>query len=310
MTTAVEKEAPKTKKTEIETVIFERIDQRDSGFIQEGTERLPEPIQLRSPKFLSSIRSSHYLSKPEGKDKQRSAVYIRYINGVDVVEVDIQRQKGLESRVNPKRDLIIFKDGQLVVANEGRLIGLVNYMRKSSFCGTNPDRDPTVEVLWVEVFPEKTKSDVNEKAFLEGDAVAMIRKLVERDGDGYTYDEDKLSAYCDLMGATAESPAGKVNLLIALAKKDPANFIEKVKIFEQQYMSEIALAVELGVIQFDDTAVSYVKDGKLITTYNSKLNKGQRYEKLAGFFQTFEGDGAYKIFKVELDQAKERLTNK
>ncbi len=304
MSSTAEMEVPsKEKKQEVEVAIFELAEQNSSGFIQEGTENLPEPIEIKGPKWRKVLNKSHFRDGVKNVD-------IRYINGVDEILVDEQNKFNYTAKANPRRDMIIFKDCNITVAREGKLIGMVDFLRTSSFCGTNPKRDKSVPILWNEIFPEKTKTDVNEKAFAESDAIALVRSLVKKGADGYEYEEEKIIAYCNLLGATADSPAGRVNTLISKAKQDPVLFLEKIRSFDQTFITEIMMAEEFGVIAFEPTSVGYVAKEKLIITYSSKLNKDKKVQLLAAHFQSFEGQEAYREFTVELNAQREKGTSK
>lgn len=293
----------KVKKPVIETAIFRLTELFPSGFFQEGTENTANPVEIQGPKWRKVLNRSHYRDGA-------SNVEIRYIHATEEIHVDEQVKKGLVSRINPRRDMVVFKEGDIVAAAEGSGIGLINYLRKASFCGTNPDRDETVPIRWVEIFPEVTRSDVNEKAFEEAEAIALIRSLAQKVDGAYEYNEEKITAYCNLFGSTAESPAGKINTLIAKAKMNPELFLKKIASFDQSFITDIMVAEELGVISIEATSISYLSMDKVLITFPEKTKKEKKVMMLASLFQTFEGESLYREFMVNLNLAKEKNTNK
>lgn len=296
---------PKKNTVKIETAIFQLVDTGSSGFIQEGTEMLAEPVEKKYPTHRNVLRMSHYRD-PKNPDTN---IKIRYVNGIDEINLDKQIAAGVVT--NQRRDMITFKDGYIFVAREGKLKGLVDYLRKSSFCETNPNRDITENIIWREIFPEETQMNVNKKSIVRAKAVALISSLIHENGeDSFEYDMDRIDALCSLLGTTAETPATKVNVLIAKAEHDPEGFMRKVELFDKESLSEIAHAIELGVISVEDTSVSYVEGNKVLITYPSRLSKEQIYQRLAGYFQSYEGANDYREFKVHLNHAKEKAAAK
>lgn len=281
--------------------------QKGSGFIQEGTERLPEPIEISAPSSRSILTTSYYFKKD--KDGVPRRVNIRFIHGVE--EVEVQKQKAAGHEPNPLQDLIVFKNGKLTVAREGNTIGLFDFLRKTSQNKTNPDRDPSATVVFEEIVPEKEKSGLNDFEFAQADAVSKVRALiVERKGDHIKYDEDKLGVYCGLFNVTSDTLSGKLNALLGLAKTNPEMFINQVDSLENKVQLEILHAEELQMISFTSTTVQYTTKDKIIMTFTgASQSLEKRRERLVTFFQTPGGAVAYQEFLAELEAAKKSKLN-
>jgi len=298
---ALEKPTKTVKEAKPETVIFKLVDQSKSGFIREGTENLPEPDELVVSRFRKIVSHSYYM-------ENNRIVPIRYIRGCD--EIHVSEQERLGVKPNPQADAIIIRNGVLAAENSGFNIGLIKYLRNSTFCGTNPKRDTNTPVIWVEVFPEKNKEQNVDEAFEMQEAIALIKRYVRKTKDGYEYNEPQLSALCNLFGTYADTPAGMAETLVGLAKMNPKDFISKVHQFDNESVAEIAIAVDLGVLKFTNTTCEYVNKNKIIKTFSPKLTLEQKFSDVAAYFSSLEGQGEYKIFKAEVASAKEKKSNK
>ena len=292
---------------DVPVAYYELVDQRPSGFIQEGTERLAQPNEKTAP-TMTKLRSRSYYFKKDSKGVLRR-VDIRYIYGVE--EIDVIKQDERKFQPNPVTDNIFLKDGKFAVAREGSTIGLYDYLKKASFNETNPERDPAAEIRIREVVPEKAKAESNDLEFDIAEAMLLVKDLIlSRAGDKIRYDEVKLNAYCSVFSVSAEHNSGKLNTLIGLAKSMPTLFKEKIKAFENRFATEIVHAEELGLIKYNGNTVEYVAKPEIIFSMpGAFVKKDLVREKLAAFFQSEEGAQAYAKFLIELEGIKASKAN-
>lgn len=290
---------------EAEVGVFILVDSQDSGFIKKGTEKLPEPDQLRYPSVRKIMARSAYAKFERGKTGY-SRVPIRYINGVEEIHVDKQDKAGIYP--NPNADLIEIKNGQLVVSGQGETAGLLNFMRLNSHNITNTKRIPTAEAIFKEIFPEKEKELDLDQEFLVDKALSLVGTLVlgKNSKGGYLFDDLRLEAFSRIFNVVADSPAATIQALRANARLNPSKFLDLAKEFEDNTMADISHAVQLGLIQFGDTSVSYVGENKIIKTYSKQLTDEYRVRHLSSYFQTAEGHGAYSEFKAKLAAVKNK----
>jgi hypothetical protein len=290
---------------ESEVGIFVLLNQQPSGFIQKGTEKMPEPIELMNPGKKSILTRSAYARPLKGGKKGFERVKIRYLASSTKIHIDEQVDEGAVE--NPVDDRIEFTNGQIVVAAEGSGVGMLNFMRHDSRNALGKDRIKSVEPVYTEIFPEKEKVEDNEEVFAQAEAVVYINKLIiSKTVKGVEYEEDRLNALARLFNVVADTPAGKISGLIANAKIAPADFLKKAKEYEQSIVIDISHAVALGLISLEGTKASYVGTQEIITTYSDKLSTDQKTQKLAAFFTTKEGEHHYKKFVIELNDKKEK----
>jgi hypothetical protein len=297
---------------EVEFAIFELIDRQPSTWLKKGTEELPEDQQVRkdAPGVRKILNVSAYATdvkkNKEGKIIGYNRVETKYIFGA----AEIATKKLAEDSTaipSPEDDQIVFINGRLIVANDGGFKSKFKFMKEGdSRNETNPNRIPSVDAVYREVFPEKEKEVSYEKEFAISKAITKVEELVDRDKNGYTYNENKLNAFCKLFGVSAESNGGKVVSLLGLAKADPFEFLDKVRIFEQQVYQEIASAIDLGLIELEPNRATYVGKNEIITTYSDKLSNEKKIRYLADFFNSEEGREQYELFKIEFEYKKEQ----
>jgi hypothetical protein len=294
-----------TSTKDIPVAFFEMTGQRPSGFVQEGTERSADPNQLTAPEILKIRSTSHYFKNTKNGLER---VDIRYILGVNTIVVAEQDAK--KHLFNPRRDVIILRKGMITVAREGNTTGLYDYLHKCSYNESNPERDTAVDIRFREVVPSKAEVDDNELLFAQAEAVNLVKALVTKNGEAYVYDEEKLNAYCTLWQVVADSPAAKINALIANAKLKPVEFIEKSKAYDQRFQMELVQAEELQLIKYGQTTVEYVQKSEVILSFTGAfLSKDVKRERLAAYFQSADGAIAYQRFLIELETIKGKRVN-
>lgn len=285
------------KKNKEEVGIFELLDTQPSGFIKEGTEKLPEPVELAHPAYRKILTNSAYY---DGKGVRQ---VIRHVANAKSILVSEQNKEGVAP--NPKLDQIIFKNGRLIVSSVGKTGVLLKYLRASSMNIGAEGRIEDATPVYKEIFPEKETEGFNVKEFDIAKAVGIVQQLVTVGKDGYEYDEVRLNAYAKLFNVIASSPSSQIASLIATAKAFPVEFVQKIQHFEGNMMIDLAHAETLGLISFGDTQVTYVGENKVLTSYSNKLDKEQKVRTLATLFQSPEGAEELRIFQTKLAVLKE-----
>lgn len=294
-----------------EVAVFELIDRQGSGFIRIGTEKMPEPDEIDVAGYRQILAKSAFRQGKGKKDPKTNLktgpydrIAIRYRADSDsIMPAEQDEANSAESYEN---DRIVFKNGRIVVINEGLTKGLFAFLRHDSRNVTNPKRIPGVKGVYREIFPERENENDLSDIFTENAAVSYVESLITDKTPGkFQYDENRLIALCQYWGVVADSNGSRLKSLVALAKHKPAEFLQKSQAFEEQTMTEIAHAVKLGVIKFEANRVTM--GDKVLFSFSDKLTEKQKYNALSGFFQTHDGDGKYREFAIELSAAKKRL---
>lgn len=290
-----------------EVAVYELIDRLGSGFIREGTERMPEPDEIDVAGTRTILSSSAY-RKNTGTQKKPNwkRVPIRYRASSESVDPEEQDKLGHEA--NPANDKIVFKNGRLVVVKEGLSIGKFEFLRKDSRNETNPDRIPTVPVIYREIFPEKENENSNEDDFALANAISYLQEFItdKSEKKGISYDNYRLGALARLHNIVADSPGGMMKGLLANAKLNPLEFLNKSKEFEIATATEILHGLKLNVLSFENSRVINVPRKSVLLSFETGLQEDQRIKRLAGFFMSEKGAAAYQMFKVDLNDAKEK----
>lgn len=300
--------------TDAEVAVFELIERKKSGFVLEGTENLPEDQrdELDAPGFRQILARSAYRVKRKGQQHGRGQkvtgfdrVPIRYRS--DSTSIDPAEQDEQGSLENNENDRIVFKKARLIVVNEGPGEGMLKFCRKDSRNETNPDGFPNVPKIYREIFPEKENDLGNVEEFAIAAAISFIEGLIiDRTPGKFQYEENRLSALSQFFRVVAETSGGKIKGLIAVAKIDPVTFLREAKEFEEMAMTDIAHAIHLGIIRFEETRVILVSKGIPIHTFSNKLKEEDKYRSLAAFFHSPQGLNKYTEFTIELKNAKNR----
>lgn len=286
------------RKNEAKVAIFQLKNPQGSGFIKEDTIGTPNPIELMFPGIRRLHTTSAYL-KNKGTAKEERVV-IRHIASERTIEAEKQRNPELSNGVN---DGIEFKNGRLIVVDEGRSRMKYAFMQKDSRNATNPDRLPDADEVYEEIFPEKEK-EVNIAGIIdrqEAEQYVKDKFILSRSKEGFRYDEEKLDAYCHLFNIAAESPASKIQGLFTMAATYPGEFLRKARSYEETVYLEISQAERLCIIEFGATQCGYMNKNKLLVTYSAALSDGDKKQKLASYLQSSAGAVDYKEFKIELE---------
>lgn len=291
-------------------MFIELVDQRDSGWVLDGTRGTKDEKRLTSPSAEFIPNRGFRLVRVKGENGEVEYVNeaIRYIKNCPVLSVEEQNRRGFRPSKNKMEDLIIVKGGNFSVTREGSFSLLYDYLEQVFYNATNPDRPSSAKGIFKVVELGKKEEQFNENEIAIADAIQFIGTLYDKKGkDEFIYNEDKINSLCKVFLVYAETPSGKINGLIAHAKKDPIGFLDKALKFEQGILMEISQALELGVIKFNsNTAVYCNKDKVVAMVGNGNIKHDKKIEKLANLLGSSEYKSVYQEFKIELEAAKEK----
>lgn len=301
------------KKAKAPTMFIELVDQRDSGWILQGTIGTKNETRLTSPsaEFIPNrgFRLVEAINPETGKPELQNEE-IRYIKNRAVLSVAEQQRKGIFPAKNKLEDKIIIKGGNFSVTREGAYIGLYDYLKDSFYNISNPNRPASAKAIYKVVELGKKEEALNENKLAIAEAITFLGTLWSKQGNQFIYNEDKINALCQAFLVFAETPSGKLNGLMAYAEKDPVQFMNKALKFGQTIVMEIGHALELSVIRFNGNKVAYCGKDKVIASLGTgNISQEKKINRLADLFGTDEFKAAYEEFKVELDAAKENQFN-
>jgi hypothetical protein len=300
----------KEVKKKAPTMFIELVDQRDSGWVLDGTAGTPHEKRLKSPSAEFIPNRGFRLVKT--KDEDGETIYmneaIRFIKNCPTLSVEEQNKRGFRPSKNKQEDLIIVKGGNFSVTKEGSFSTLYDYLEQVFYNESNEKRPDSAKAIFRVIEFGKKEEIVNEKEIAQADAIQFIGTLYTKKGKGdFVYNEDKINALCQLFLVFAESPSGKINGLIGHAKKNPEEFLSKAMKFEQTIVMEITQGLDLGVFHFDKNIATYSNKEKAIASVGTgNLSQPKKIERLANILGSDEYKSHYAEFKIELDAAKEK----
>jgi hypothetical protein len=303
----------KEVKKKAPTIFIELVDQRDSGFVLDGTKGTQHEVRLKTPMVEFIPVRGYRLTKmvnPDTNIEEEQNEAIRWVKNSQVLSLAEQKRRGIEPPKNGMDKLIPVKKGNFSVTREGSHISLYDYLMQVFYNMSNTNRPDSAKGLYRVVELGKKEEQVNEKKLAIAEATKFLGSLCVKQNGKYKYDEDKINAICNMFTVYADTPAGKLNGLIAHAERDPVNFLNKVLKFEQTIVMEIGHALELGVVLFKGNTLVYGNKEKVIFHLgNGNLSQDKKINKSADLFGADENKAAYEEFRIELEAAKEKQFN-
>jgi hypothetical protein len=300
---------------EPEVLHIRLVDQRPSGFIlDDGKRGTPQQTELTAPlmRFIPNFgyRRGIKVEIDPRTGKKKEIFYnepIRYIKNQTEISVQVQDALGIKPAHASQEDKIMIRRGDFSVVNEGSFIGLFKFIKEAFYNVSNPHRSKSAKGIYEEVVMDKEEETINEYDLYLADAVKFVSKFYQRGPKGYTYNKEKIDALADLFAIFAETPAGKVTALHAIAKLDPKGFLERAERYEQKNMTVIAHAITLGVLQIVDNVVSYASKDKVVMHLgNAPMSKSDQIAKIADLLETPDFAAAKEelLFEIELQKEK------
>lgn len=294
----------------IPTVLFELIDQRDSGFIQDGTRGTANENQLRAPQvsWIPNTGLTCDLIKDE-KSGIVTPTYreIRYIKNSNII--DKAEQDKMHIKPNPHVDLIEFKQATKLVSRQGSSINEYDYLMTVFYNAGAANRPDSATAIYRAVDLNKNAEILAEDDEDLERALNIVNSLKVKTGSKdqpYQYNEERIEGICTILGVAADTPAQKVYTISAFAKAQPRAFLQKVENFEQFIQTEVNHAVQLNVITFENNAAIFPEDQEVIKDLGKgNLGMDKKINRLSDFLKTNEGNAALTKMRLLTQLAKE-----
>lgn len=301
-----QKELKAAADKKVPTLFIELCDQRDSGWVLDGTGGTKNEQRLTSPsaEFIPN-RGFRFV-----KDEATGEFYneeIRYIKGQREISVVKQKAMGIQPTKMRLEDKIMIKGGNFSVERKGAYIGLYEYLTQVFYEEKAPGRPDGVRPLYRIKEIGKVEEVNNDRKLAAADAIQYIGTLQRRKGKGYEYDEPKINTLCNVFLVFSETYSGKISGLIAHAENDPIAFMDKALRFEQTIVTNVSHALELNLIRFDGNTAAYCNKEKVIADLGrGNISLDKKIKKLSDLFGTPEYKEIYEEFQVELAAVKEK----
>lgn len=303
---------------EPEVLFIRLVDRKKSGFIMDlngeyaGSKGTQFYHELDSPtdRFIPNrgYRLGYKEEMVNGKKKRISYHEpIRYIKEQTEISVQVQTQLGIMPHRIGQEDMIRIHRGEFSVVNEGSFVGLVRYLRESFYNKSNPKRPATATAIYEVVEPGKEEEKINELDLYIADAISFIGKLYQKGPKGYTYKTDKIDTLCQMFFVFAETYAGKITALNAIAKRVPKEFMERAEKMENVGIANVVHALELNVIAFQGNVVELVGRQKVVADLGAgNYTNDKKIDMLASLLATPDYKAINDEFLLELEIAKEK----
>ena len=312
-------------------------DQRWGGYVREDTVNSTNPITKTCPdsfaiptegygiRFVKVSRYSNGVERRtvldssvaikaiKNKEKEYEDIIeepykIRYIFGCPNNDLEWQKKTGWEPSVDPHTDSLWIEDGVQTVSYSANPTKY-RFLKELENNASLPFRRDHVRALYYEIQPKKeAELDITaELAVIE--ATKEWEKLSMRGKNGtFTIDEQKTSGYAELLGIRAASLPEKLKSILVFAKTNPIAFIEKVRAYKEEVITEITHAMQLELLKFEGSQAVFIASKKNLEL--GKLTDGQsKIERLAVLLQTEEFKPTRVDLKNQIEVAKERNLN-
>lgn len=286
-------------------LLLELATKRNSGWIQKGSEG-STPI-YRNTSEMEYIDSEGFMGKVLS-DGSIQNVKIRYIQGED----EILWEKQEERKLNPRRkdSKIIFHNGFMTVVRSGNTRGLYDYVSNVFNNENAPNREhSSATVLFRVVDLNKKAEEINESEETVVMALAEVYKLRKKNSKGgYDYDEGKIDSYASVLNIYGgDNPAQKIKAIADFAKLKPDAFMKSITAFNSVISTDVAHALELGVIEIEENVAQYREGSHVIRSLGTqKLNRKQQIDALSDYLKTPDGNEALTKLRAALEVAKEK----
>lgn len=285
-----------------EVLFLELCGLQNSGWVMDGTENTPTPVQLRAPGVCFIPASGFRKKKKENGKFENEA--IRWIKNCPFITVQEQKEHGYER--NASEDIIMIEKGYATIVKNGETEALYDYLEQAYYNETNPDRVASATKLYRVIKTDEVREKFNDEEFLAAEAVTYVGTLKAKQGKSYRYNEERIDGICKLLNIYADGYPDKLYAILEVAKKRPEWFLTTVGKFEQTTLTEVSHCLEMNVIKFSGNTVEYCNKEKVIISLGSgRISQEIKMEKLADWLRTQEGHEAYMELKAELEAAQE-----
>jgi len=285
-------------------ILLELADKRNSGWVKKGTEGSnPEYMDTAE---VTWICPEGFMAEDMGDGTRRNK-RIRYIENEEIIDADKQDQLKMEPK--KKSSKIMFHKGFMTVVRDRNTIGLYDFVRNVYANENAPNRQESATVLFREVDLNKKAEQINENEEEVVMALAQVYKLRKKNSKGgFDYNEDKIDSYASVLNIHGGEDYGQKILSISnFAKVKPAVFMQAITAFDSVVSTEVAHALELGVIEFEENVAQYREGNQIIKSLGTqKMNKKQQIDSLSEYLKTPDGNEALTKMRAALEVAKEK----
>jgi hypothetical protein len=299
--------------TEKHPVIYlELTEKRNSGFVKQGTEGTSFHEELNCPN-ISWIPNSGFRAVEEDHNGVKTTVFkeVRWIKNCPTIDKEDQERRNIKP--NPFEDKIPFEKGFATVVRNGSTISLYDYLTDVFFNENSIGRPETADAIYKIMQLDKQAEEIDESDIVMADAIKLVASLriqTSAKDKTYKYNEERLTAICELCAVYADSIPTKFHALMSLAKARSKWFMDLVEKFEQTIVTETTHAVELKVVRFDGNTVLYTDGEKVIKNLGTgNLSLDTKIERLADFLKTKEGNEHLTELRAKMAVAKDNLKN-
>lgn len=314
-------------------------DQKGSGFFREDTIGTPNPIEKTCPgSFFLPTRggeSIRYVSIDENRKRKvipredalrmlqnKEAGHeniipekyeVAYIKGCPEISVQWQKENNWQPSVDPHSDVIMIEDGYAEFEYSNDPVKY-RYVLELMWNRDLPHRIEKVQPMYYVVKEAEAKHESVEFIFDKADALAEWQKLVIKGTGGKpnTYNEEKINAYCGLLGVSGSNTAGKLLSLHEKLLADPSGFVTKIKAYSEEVITDISHALDLKLLKFEGNNAIFFDNG----SGNAKSielpgtgSKGSKMEKLGVILRSAEFKELYVMLKNQIQLSKEKNLN-
>lgn len=286
-------------------LLLELADKRNSGWVQDGTERSANPMYVDTQE-MTWVETEGFMGEimTDGTPRNKK---IRYIPNVDIIDQD--RQDELKIDAKRKKSEIVFHRGFMTVVRERGTIGLYDYCANVFYNENAPNRPSTATAIFRVVDLNKKAEEINESDIEVVMALAEVYKLQKKNSKGgYDYNEAKIDSYASVLNIHGGIGYGqKIKAISDFAKVNPTVFMESITAFDSVVSTEVAHAEELGVLEFQENVAQYKEGNEIIKSLGTqKMNKKQKIDSLSEYLKTPDGNEALTKLRAALEVAKEK----
>lgn len=317
-----------TIEDKIPSMFISLIDQQDSGWVCDDTAGTPNEKRICSAGMFfipNKGKRCEPILDSNGKTIGYKNILIQYIKGCDVIDVEEQRKRGFRPDSKgvynqgsgiPSNDTIAIKKGNSLTKREGDT-ALFDYLSVVTYNLSAPHRNKKDKAFFKIIELEKQTETLNEKDFLEADAVAYVQTLLIKQGKGYKYKEDKIDSLLSVLGIYGgDNYPSKINTLTLAAKgkisQDGAyittkKFLEIVTKLDETIITEVTHALQFDVIKFEGNSVISTDSNKVMAFLgDAKMKQNQKIEAFSELLKTPEYSQSYQELKAKLELAQEK----
>lgn len=328
MPTAILEEGIQVAKQSL-TTVFELVNRSNSQWVKRGTEKSPNPRHMNAPNTcLLPMRSRVSMGAGKG---YRQTMYVigantHYMDDIQVVGLDgkMETKKGLRSQYpNLNEEYaksvglgIKFKFGKLDLKEYGDdpiLLDFVNEHEDNTegpFAKDRNDRRKSTQFNFKPLRLEEKSIKRLDTLDADAEALDMVKRLRKADSKGgFTYDTDRIDALLNIMdegnGMKPGENSQKLEILVSMAKRNGAAFMDIVNSSMEEYKINIALAQGFKVLLVTSQEAKVTIGSKATEVFKFTDPKGKNNdEQLILFFMSKKGQPHYDAMVQETETQK------